>query len=173
MKTLVIHPKDTTTDVLSIIYEGKKNWKIINHYISNVIIKELIKEHDRIIMMGHGTPNGLLGYGRFIINSSFVYLLKEKKENVYIWCNADKFVKKYKLNGFTTGMIISEEMEADYCNVKYNKGDVENSIVLFSESIRDSIDDSSKLMCENVIKNYNTENNSDVLNYNRSRIYYF
>ena len=173
MKTLVIHPKDPSTDVLSIIYKDKKDWKIINHYTSHVMLKGLIKEHDRVIMMGHGTPYGLLGYNGFVIDSSFVYLLREKKENVYIWCNSDEFVKKYNLKGFYTGMIISEEMEADYCNVKYNKGDVENSIILFSESIRDSIDNPSQLMCENVIRDYNTDNNSDVLNYNRSRIYYF
>lgn len=30
MKTLVIHPKDTTTDFLSVIYEDKIGWTIIN-----------------------------------------------------------------------------------------------------------------------------------------------
>ena len=30
MKTLVIHPQDYTTDVLSLIYKDKKNWTIIN-----------------------------------------------------------------------------------------------------------------------------------------------
>ena len=143
-------------------------------FCSNNKLKDLIKQHDRIIIMGHGSPMGLFNPSMcgFIINFRHVYLLKEKKECVYIWCNADQFVKKYNLKGFYTGMIISEESEADYCNVKYNKGDVEDSIILFSKSIRDNINKSSQLMCENTIKEYNTDNNSEVLNYNRKRIYY-
>ena len=113
MKTLVIHPKDESTKILSTIYENHKDdWTIINNCdIPKSILIDRIKEHDRIIMMGHGTPGGLLNpVGGYIIDSSFVYLLREKKEFVHIWCNADSFVNKYDLKGFTTGMIISEEM---------------------------------------------------------------
>ena len=60
-----------------------------------------------------------------------------------------------------------------YCGVEYNDGDVNTSNVIFAESIRDTIDETSSLMVENVIRNYNTDDNSDVLNYNRSRIYLF
>lgn len=177
MKTLVIHPQDNSTKELSIIYENHlDDWTIINNWdIPKSILRERIKEHDRIIMMGHGTPGGLLNpvHRGFIIDSSFVDLLREKKECVHIWCNSDKFVKKYNLKGFTTGMIISEEYEADYCGVSYTDGDVVSSNVLFSESIRDTIDETSELMVENTIRDYNTDDNSDVLNYNRSRIYLF
>ena len=34
------------------------------------------------------------------------------KEAIYIWCNADEFVNKNNLNGFFSGMFISEVGEA-------------------------------------------------------------
>lgn len=49
MKTLVIHPKDTTTDFLCEIYK-EQNWKVINYEISRVQLKKEIKQHDRITM---------------------------------------------------------------------------------------------------------------------------
>ena len=60
MKTLVIHPKDSTTDFLSDIYIDKE-WTLITKNVSKKILKESIKEHDRIIMLGHGTEKGLIG----------------------------------------------------------------------------------------------------------------
>lgn len=83
--TLVIHPKDQTTDFLSEIYLDK-NWTVINTNTSKKFLKEQILTHDRIVMLGHGTEKGLLGYDRYIIDSTLVYLLREK-ECVCIWCN--------------------------------------------------------------------------------------
>ena len=40
--------------------------------------KDAIKSNDRIVMLGHGTEQGLIGFQRFIIDSSLVYLLREK-----------------------------------------------------------------------------------------------
>lgn len=51
-------------------------------------LKDNIKSHDRIVMLGHGTESGLLGHGRYIIDPTMVYLLREKI-CVSIWCNAD------------------------------------------------------------------------------------
>ena len=110
MKTLVIHPKDTTTDFLSLIYEDK-DWTVITDNISKSALKRQIKAHDRIVMLGHGMETGLIGFNRLVIDSNLVYLLREK-HCVCIWCNADKFVLKYGLKGFYTGMIISEVQEA-------------------------------------------------------------
>ena len=117
MKTLVIHPEDYTTRFLTVIHEGHDDWTVITHDVSHKVLKEQIKKHDRIIMLGHGTGWGLLGHGRFVIDSSLVYLLREK-DCVCIWCNANDFVEQYGLKGFYTGMIISEMDEAYMCNVK-------------------------------------------------------
>ena len=63
----------------------------INTNTSKSFLKQQIILHDRIIMLGHGTEEGLIGFNRFFINSSLVYLLREKI-CVCIWCNADGII---------------------------------------------------------------------------------
>ena len=133
MKTLVIHPFDITTGFLEDIYIDK-DWTVVDWNPSKCGLKNLIKEHDRIIMLGHGTEDGLLGYNRFVINSELVYLLREKL-CVCIWCNADKFVEKYSLKGFYTGMIISEHEEAIMFCVNTTNTEIYNSNTLFAKAI--------------------------------------
>jgi hypothetical protein len=125
MKTLVIHPKDRTTDFLKPIYENKPNITVLTEGLKSDII-ELIKKHDRVLMMGHGSPSGLFGVGRFregnyyptyIIDNETVHALLSKKENMFIWCNADQFVKRHELKGFYSGMFISEVSEALFCGL--------------------------------------------------------
>jgi hypothetical protein len=167
MKTLIIHPKDSSTDFLSVIYKDK-DWTVINTNVSTKILKEQIKAHDRIVMLGHGTGSGLLGFNNFVIDSSFVYLLREKN-CVYIWCNADIFVTKYHLKGFYTGMIISEDIEAFFCCVPVmNLCEVDDSNTSFALAIKNSIDDVN--MLETAIKLYT--GNSNIVLYNRNNLYY-
>lgn len=166
MKTLVIHPKDSTTDFLSEIY-SHKDWTIININTSKKVLKEKIKAHNRIVMLGHGSEKGLIGFGKFIIDSTWVYLLREKV-CVCIWCNADVFVKKYELKGFYTGMIISEYEEAIMCCVSTNSQWIANSNTDFALAIKNSIDEEN--MLEKVKLLY--EGNSSVVEFNRNNLYY-
>ena len=72
MKTLVIHPEDRSTDFLKPIYEHVSDATIIHAGVSKTQIKQLITEHDRIMMMGHGSPSGLFSCAKFgvmLINS--------------------------------------------------------------------------------------------------------
>jgi hypothetical protein len=133
MKTLVIHPKDRTTDFLKPIYENIPNTTVLTEGLKSDVIK-LIKEYDRIMMMGHGSPWGLFGVGRFredsyypsyVIDNETVHALILKKQNVFIWCNADKFVNRHALKGFYSGMFISEVSEAIYCGLP----DIPQSVV--------------------------------------------
>ena len=64
MKTLVIHPKDKTTDFLKSIYHGR-GFTVITGGCTKEDVAKAIDEHDHIIMMGHGTPQGLLAVGQF------------------------------------------------------------------------------------------------------------
>ncbi len=169
MKTLVIHPYDVTTNFLNATYLSR-GWTIINHNPSRKELKEAIKTHDRIIMMGHGCEYGLYGFGRFVIDSQLVYLLREK-DCVCIWCNADLFVEEYGLKGFYTGMIISEYEEAIYYSVPPTTETIHESNMLFTEVIKNAIHLTPKEMCEDVKKNYITENNQ-IINYNKNNIYY-
>ena len=49
-KVSVIHLEDVSTDMLQVVYSGKGY--------------EQIRSHDKIIMLGHGTPDGLLACHR-------------------------------------------------------------------------------------------------------------
>ncbi len=180
MKTLVIHPKDSTTAFLAVVYEGK-DWTIVTENIHRSELIELIKSHDRIIMMGHGLSTGLLGNIKrnddgilldysIIVDSKMVYLLKEK-ECICIWCNADDFVEKYGLRGFYTGMIISEYEEACvFLNVKdFTDADIDESNMLFTLAVKNSIDSESMLV--EMQKNYNTDGNNKVIKYNQDNLY--
>jgi hypothetical protein len=176
MKTLIIHPSDRSTDFLKVIYNNIENKTVITNG-DKKDLKKLIKEHDRIMMMGHGCPVGLFSVGQFknsqglVIDSTFVELL-ETKECVFIWCNANEFVKKHKLKGFYSGMFISEVGEADYFNVKANKDTVEDSnmkfVNLFSQVTNRSLIDIAK----HVITEYTRFGMmNDVAKYNSTRLY--
>lgn len=120
MKTLIIHPNDRSTDFLKPIYHLLPRYTVITSGTKDEVNKA-IKEHDRILMMGHGSPHGLFGVGQFnyssyIIDKDTVELLRGK-ECVFIWCNADKFVTTHNLKGLYSGMFISEQREAEYCDL--------------------------------------------------------
>jgi hypothetical protein len=167
MKTLVIHPQDNTTAFLSSIYENK-DWTIIDKNVSKSIIVDAIKNHDRIIMLGHGDDLGLYGFGNYVITPKLVYLLREK-ECVGIWCNADVFFKKYELKGIYTGMIISESDEAYlFCIHNFHWRQIVQSNELFAESIKENINNPQFL--KGIKEKYNSEDNP-IIDFNKQRIY--
>jgi hypothetical protein len=95
-----------------------------------VCSSDLIEEHDRVMMCGHGAPMGLFSVGQFkntggfIIDHTMVDILSKKDNSIFIWCNADQFVNRFKLKGFYSGMFISEVGEAYYCGLPGTKQDV-------------------------------------------------
>lgn len=65
MKNLIIHPEDPTTSFLSQIYSPLKNKTIVKGGITKSELRELIESHDRVLMLGHGSPYGLLSQAQF------------------------------------------------------------------------------------------------------------
>ena len=173
MKTLVFHPIDATTDFLSNVYKNK-DYTIIRHIPSKSKIKKLIKEHDRIILLGHGTERGLLYnyiphfYNHSIIGSEYVYLLREKN-CIGIFCYASEFFEQYKLKGFATGMFISDIDEAYSFNVNTNKDELNESNILLANAINKYID--SDNMYQDVINMYYLD--THVCKFNRELIKQF
>ena len=170
MKTIVIHPEDTSTDFLKEIYRGKP-WDIVTDLsLSEQELLVTLATYDRIILMGHGSPHGLFGGGGLIITEESVPLLLQK-ETVCIWCHADKFVKQHGLTGFYTGMFISEIDEALYCGVaKGTEEMIEVSNLLFAQSASYFLD--AHYTLENILalyRSYDTEN--PIIEYNRKRLY--
>jgi hypothetical protein len=106
-----------------------------------------------------------------IIDRSMVAALGNKKNNIYIWCNADRFVNMYYLKGFYTGMFISEYSEASYCGVSSFKGEVEQSNALFADIVGQSILMEAKNIQANTKLLYHIKN-SGVNKYNNDRLYY-
>ena len=90
-KTIVIHPKDVSTVFLENIYKNKDFTVVNDCNISKLQLRDLIKQHDRIIMCGHGIDSGLINpasvnrqkivdYNNlYLIDDSFVDLLKDKE----------------------------------------------------------------------------------------------
>ena len=166
MKTLVIHPEDYTTRFLAKVYEGKDDWTVITTKVSRKILKAEMKAHDRIIMLGHGVPYGLIGFNTIFIDSKLVYLLRDKL-CVCVWCNADKFVEQYKLKGFYTGMIISEDYEAEMFKVDVDEEELLKSNWDFAYALQAGVD--SDDMLEVVKSKY--VGDTPIYNFNKQRVY--
>lgn len=186
MKTLIIHPTDRTTVFLSIIYKGMKNFTLLNGFDENGFpitqedIKKLIPKFDRVIMMGHGSPFGLFSAGGFkgergyIIDRSFVDLLKGNPNNIYIWCNADMFVNEHKLSGFFSGMFISELGEARYCRIENPTLEmVREGNYNFVHLVNKYKTRPSKVIHRNVKRHYLKQSETNgCIKYNGERLYY-
>jgi hypothetical protein len=164
MKTLIIHPKDPSTSFLDIVYAPIENKTVVTGGISKSEVQQLISEHDRVMMMGHGSPSGLFNIHRnpftncgngYIIDQQMVPLLKEKDNSVFIWCNADKFVDIFGLKGFYSGMFISEVGEASHCS-KYDQTVDDLLKIKLSTVIQEEVDESNYGFC-NIIAKYINE----------------
>jgi len=163
-KVLVIHPFDHSTTFLCELYEDK-GYTEITYNPGNSELKTLIKDHDVIMMLGHGDGYGLYGFDRRIITSDLVYLLKEK-EVVCVWCNADVFVEKYQLTGIYTGMIISEEYEATYEGVLAEQKDINLSNAKFAKAMKLFLESGD---INDFHINYGSDNK--VMEHNKVRVY--
>ena len=178
MTNLVIHPTDRSTDFLKPIYANITDATILHSGVNKAQIAKLISEHDRIIMLGHGSIHGLFSIGQFdgengyVIDSTMVPLLYEK-ECIAIWCNADQFMNKHELNGFYSGMFISEVGEATYCGLPGTEQEtVTASNDYFAELLGEVINEPLSVIYEHIMDNYGllTEDNK-VANYNYNRLY--
>ncbi len=130
-KYLIVHPQDPTTSFLCEIYKDLPNKTVITGGGTKNELRKEICLHDRIILCGHGSPSGLFGVGQFpadngmIIGESMVESLKLKTNALYIWCNANQYIRRHSLYGFNTAMFISETSEA----VWYDFYDVEQETI--------------------------------------------
>jgi len=136
MKTLVIHPEDRSTDFLKPIYTNIKRKTVLSKNISHDKLLAMIRSHDTIIMLGHGSSSGLfnvsgIGKGVMVVGESLVEELRGK-QLIAIWCNADKFIERHNLPALYSGMFISEVSEARYCNVQGDQVMVDESNSTFA-----------------------------------------
>lgn len=183
MRTLVIHPTDPSTNFLIPIYEGipEKNKTVINTGIGINELVHLIDEHDRVMMLGHGWTMGLFNVsgfntGGFVIDWKLADLLREKKENIYIWCRAHVFVEDFELYGFNTDMFISEVGESLLLERTGGKiatqKQVDESNNGFVDIIKKYINEDVKTIYENTYKEYEVlAEKNPVAKYNHERLF--
>lgn len=180
MSNLIIHPRDNSTTFLCEIYINIPNKTIITGGVTKNELRELIKSHDRVIMLGHGSPWGLMSVGKFkyggnyIVDLTMVELLSVKKDNIYIWCNADKFVLNNGLNGFFSGMFISEVEEAFYYNIWDIEWEtIDESNNKFSEIVSRYINEPLAILYKNVIREYAILSETNpIARFNLERLYF-
>lgn len=171
-KTLVIHPDDRSTDFLKDIYVGK-GWDVISEPIKRRQLVNRIKEYDRIVMLGHGSPNGLFNIDAsvrynspiYLIDSDLVWLLSQK-ECIGVWCHANAFFDRHGLGPFATGMVISEVSEARYYGKTVTQDEVDNSNMLIAKAFKECIDTPG--FPHNLIDIYNGE--GEVIKYNTEKL---
>jgi len=181
MSPLIIHPNDPSTDFLKPIYATISNKTVINGGIGKNELQKLIRKHERIIMLGHGTSLGLLSVGQFpdvgsyIIDSLSIELLSVKKDNVFIWCDADQFVQRHELNGFYTGMFISEIIETFYCDLwDIDLELIEDSNECFASIVSRNINQPLDILYKNVLLRYGAmAKTNPVAQYNLERLFFY
>ena len=180
MKTLVIHPDDRSTDFLKPIYAGIKRKTVIVKDTSRDVLLALIRSHDTIIMLGHGSSSGLfnvsgIGKGVMAIGESLVEELRGK-QLIAIWCNADKFIKRHQLHALYSGMFISEVSEARYCGVQGDQAMVDESNSTFAVLLGNMLSETSmdlEKTFDMVLESYEELGEvNTVAKYNSDRFYY-
>lgn len=178
MQTLIIHPDDRSTDFLRPIYNKLFDKTIITKSCTRDALLALIEVHDQIIILGHGSPDGLInvshiGWGKYVIGDWNAHFLKDKLL-VAVWCHANLFIEKHKLSGLYSGMFISEVDEAMMCGIKTTQEVVDESNNVFSETFGNAISYTpQKDIFKKVQHTYKELAKSNIIaKYNSSRWYY-
>ena len=185
--TIVIHPNDHSTRFLKRLYSGYGEQLLLTEKNNNKVIKEALSaENDErlLMMLGHGCPlglfapqknknypNGINQFGRLIINSSHVQLLR-KKLCIGIWCYAVDFARKYGLHGLFSGMIISELDEAHDCGMyDFTALEIQMYNQDFAEALYDCINKYPLNEVPQAMENY-ISNPNRLEQFNYSNLYY-
>lgn len=121
---LVIHPIDRTTEVLKMLYAGL-DARVVSNDCSNKEMDHLLKHtstQERVMLLGHGSDKGLFfrrddtknEFDKVIVAHRNNYMLRRHDGNIIgIWCHANLFAQAEGLHGLFSGMMISEESEAE------------------------------------------------------------
>jgi hypothetical protein len=181
MKTLIIHPADPTTIFLCSLYHDIPNTTVITGGTTKSQLRKYIENHSQVIMCGHGSPEGLLSIGQFpdstgnIIDDWLADLLRNKNQNIYIWCQADKYVRRNALTGVASGMFISSTDEGHYYHFwnKNLKQLINESNFGFSSIVARHIGKRMDVFYKNVASEYGLlAVNNPIARFNHERLYY-
>lgn len=113
---IIIHIDNGSQDAASLsrIYEGLNGITVsYNRGKSNIKRLLRITGNEPVMLLGHGTPRGLLNVSQtgFAVSSEHVEWLRNRPV-IGIFCYASEFADRYGLQGFFTSMFISNMGEA-------------------------------------------------------------
>lgn len=175
---LVVHPKDRTTSVLSALYEGKET-NVVSDNCSCKVMEHLlhhVSAQERIMLLGHGSDKGLFyreddtkaEFDKIIVGHPHAFHLRKHGGNIIgVWCHADMFARTEGLHGLFSGMIISEQSEAEEYGIVATEQEILKSNTIMFEHLRWLLDEDIPL-CEipQRIKDMDDENTPlSVFNY--------
>lgn len=106
--------KDMTIDTFIELDLNSVDWEyIVDNALSN--------ETETLILVGHGTSQGLLSptFNEYVVHENNVKLIKAKHV-ICLWCHASSFTKKHGLKSFSSSMFITNIEEA-YDNGLYRQ----------------------------------------------------
>lgn len=148
----MIHPKDKTTEVLSMLYEGMEV-RLLDQTSNSADIKRTLNytpKQERIMLLGHGMDKGLLSrdndeqdvFNRLMVHHPHAYYLRKHGGNIVaVCCNADLFARKEGLHGLFTGMIISELSEALIYEVETTQEELDRETPKLIKRLRSLLDE--------------------------------
>lgn len=153
---VVIQPKDKTTSMLSILYEGIEHTLIDQSYSKNEIshILNHVPCHELILLLGHGSDLGLFSrnddrfdvFDRLIVYQPHAYYLRKHGCNIVgIWCNANLFAEKERLHGLFTGMIVTEMSETSLYGINTSQEELDKENVKLAKRLRSLLDENVPL----------------------------
>ncbi len=198
LKTLIVHPKDSSTTFLEDIYKydlanpnldytlcTKWGYEIkkypespmmrkLNIESKNKDVVEEFEENffasERFIFLGHGTPKGLISYEFIFSDPKYIKKLKESI-CIFIWCNADMYVDSIGgINGWYSGMFISEVGEAAYYDIVTGQRAIDISNYTFSKYFREVYNKSGDNL-EWLKTTYAKECGCEMSKFNAERLY--
>lgn len=153
---LIIHPKDRTTAMLSALYEGMTEARLLDCTLSSKAIGQELHRtprSERIMLLGHGCEKGLYwreddtqpSFDRILVGHPHAFHLRNHGSNIVaIFCHADKFARAEGLHGLFTGMIISELSEAEEYGIATTQEELDRENIKFAYRLR-------SLLNENVL----------------------
>ena len=163
MNTLIVHPFDESTNVLERVYSGMPYDVLHRRNLTRQDVENAIEagNYDRIVCLGHGTPEGLYNFytDKYVFDRG-TYKNKVAPrgiEVIAVWCNANDFFLKFDEPDtvFSTGMFISEKREAE----RYFVEEIEDDVIqaqfrLFSNVLREAVAIPIKEIRNYIAQNY-------------------
>lgn len=148
MNILIVHPFDETTNVLERVYSGMPYDVLHRGNLTRQDVENAIEagNYDRVVLLGHGTPEGLYNFNTdkyvFDCGSYKNKVAPRGIEAIAVWCHANDFFLKFDEpeTVFSTGMFISEQREAQHYFIDKIEDDViEAQFRLFSGVLREAV----------------------------------